>query len=203
VTPSGFPTRTAEPGTPGPAPPLLEDRRPGPGRLAGFVLLFFTVASGLAAFSAFPWVASPPGVALLKVAVKHVASPVEAGVTLSREELEKLPRHMRPAGGQGGESRGRRDTTVRVTLDGRPVLARTYRPSGLRGDGPTFVYEEVELRPGRYRLEAILAEAGRLPGRSSDAPPALERRFAADVDVAPGRVLLLELSSQQELVLRR
>jgi hypothetical protein len=164
--------------------------------------LFLTVASGLAVFSAFPWVASPPGVSLLKVAVKHVANPVEAGQTLSREELEKLPRHMRPAGGRGGESRGRRDTTVRVTLDGRPVLDRTYRPGGLRKDGPTFVYEEVPLRPGRYRLEATLAE-GRGPAGRSDAPPPLERRFEADVDVASGRILVLELSNQQELVLRR
>jgi hypothetical protein len=109
---------------------------------------------------------------------------------------------MRPAGGQGGESRGRRDTTVRVTLDGRPVLDRTYRPGGLRGDGPTFVYEEVPLRPGRYRLEATLAETGG-PATRSDAPPLFARGFAADVDVAPGRVLLLELSNQQDLVLRR
>jgi hypothetical protein len=165
-------------------------------------LLFLGVASGLATFSAFPWVASPSGVALVKVAVKHVASPVEAGQTLSREELEKLPRHMRPTGGQGGESRGRRDTTVRVTLDGRPILDRTYRPSGLRGDGPTFVYEEVDLRPGRYRLEATLAEVGG-PASRGDAAPLFERRFAADVDVAAGRILLLELSSHQELVLRR
>jgi hypothetical protein len=168
----------------------------------GFLLLLLTVASGLAAFSAFPWTASPPGVALLKVAVKHVASPVEAGATLSREELEKLPRHMRPASGQGETRGGRRDTTVRVTLDGRPVLDQTYRPSGFRGDGPTFVYEEVELRPGRYRLEASLAESGG-PTQRTDAPPPLARRFEADVDVAPGRILLLELSSQQELVLRR
>jgi hypothetical protein len=201
VTAPGSPETTTRPGAPGAGPPLLEDRRPGTGRLVGFLLLFLTVASGLAVFSAFPWVASPPDVALLKVAMKHVASPIEAGQTLSREELEKLPRHMRPVGGQGGETRGRRDTTVRVTLDGRPILDRTYRPGGLRGDGPTFVYEEVPLRPGRYRLEASLVEGGGTATRS-DAPPPLERRFAADVDVAPGRILLLELSNQQELVLR-
>jgi hypothetical protein len=200
VTPSGSPPDVTAPDPSAPGPPLLEDRRPGPGRRVGFLLLFLAVASGLAAFSAFPWVASPPGVALLKVAVKHVASPVEASVTLSREELEKLPRHMRPASGQGETSRGRRDTIVRVTLDGRPVLDGTYRPGGLRGDGPTFVYEEVELRPGRYRLEASLAESGGPAGRSD---PLFERRFEANVDVEPGRVLLLELSSQQELVLRR
>ena len=68
---------------------MLEDRRPGPGRLAGFILLFLAVASGLAVFSAFPWAATPPGVALLKVALKHVAAPTETGATLSREELEK------------------------------------------------------------------------------------------------------------------
>jgi hypothetical protein len=188
---------------PGGAPlPLLEERRPGPGRLAGFVALLVMVAAGLAVFSAFPWVATPPGVALLKIAVKHVAAPVGAAVALSREELEKLPRHMRPAGGQSAESRARRDTTVRVTLDGRPVLERTYRPSGLRGDGPTFVYEEVELRPGPHRLEATLLEAGG-PSERSDAPAPFERRLSADVDVASGQVLLLEISGQRELTLRR
>jgi hypothetical protein len=184
-----------------PGPALLENRRPGPGRIAGFVALFLAVASGLAVFSAFPWAASPPGVALLKVALKHVSAPVEAAAVLSPEELAKLPRHMRPAGGQGGERRGRRDTVVRVTLDGRPVLERTYRPSGLRSDGPTFVYEEVELRPGRYRIEASLAETGGPPARSGATAP-LERRVDADVDVASGEVLLLELSGQRELTLR-
>jgi hypothetical protein len=163
--------------------------------------LFLAVAASIAAFSAFPWIATPPGVALLKVAVKHVAGPVDGGVALSREELEKLPRHMRPASGQSGESRGRRDTTVRVTLVGRPVLERTYGPSGFRGDGPTFVYEEVRLVPGRHRLEATLSEVAGSSTRS-DAPVPLERRLSTEVDVESGRVLLLELSSQLELILR-
>ncbi len=103
---------------------------------------------------------------------------------ISREELEKLPRHMRPEGGQQGESRGRRDTTVRVTLDGRPVLDKTYRPSGLRGDGPTFVYEELDLPPGRHRLEATLEEAGGPARSDATSPP--ERRLVAEVEVSPG-----------------
>lgn len=181
--------------------PVLENRRPGPGRLAGFVLLLLAVASGLAVFSAFPWAATPPGVALLKVAFKHVSGLAQTGAVLSREELEKLPRHMRPEGGQqGGESRSRRDTTVRVTLDGRPVLDKTYRPSGLRGDGPTFVYEELDLLPGRHRLEATLGEAAGPARSDATSPP--ERRLVAEVEVSPGEVLLLELSSQQELALR-
>jgi hypothetical protein len=119
---------------------------------------------------------------------------------LSREELEKLPRHMRPEGGLRGESGSRRDTTVRVTLDGRPVLEKTYRPSGLRADGPTFVYEEVDLPPGLHRLDATLAEARGSGGSGATSPP--ERRLLTEVEVSPGQVLLLELSSQQEMTLR-
>jgi hypothetical protein len=181
--------------------PLLEDRRPGPRRLAGFVGLFLTVASGLAVFSAFPWAASPPGAALLKLAFRHVATRADAAAVLSREELEKLPRHMRPPGGAGVGAGPRRDTVLRVMLDGRPLLERGYRPSGLRHDGPTFVYEELPLSPGRHRLEATLAESSRPPDPGGVAS-AVERRLTADVEVRPEQVLLLELSAERELILR-
>jgi hypothetical protein len=107
---------------------------------------------------------------------------------------------MRPEGGQQGANRSRRDTTVRVTLDGRRILEKTYRSSGFGSDGPTFVYEELALVPGRHRLEATLSEA--IGSARSDAPPSPERRLVAEVEVSPGQVLLLELSSQQELILR-
>ena len=189
------------PGSPAAVPSVLEDRRRGPGRLAGFILLFLAVALGLAVFSAFPWAATPPGIALLKVAFKRVSAPVETGAALSREELEKLPRHMRPPGGQSSRTGTRRDTIVRVTLDGRPLLERTYRPSGLRHDGPTFVYEELPVPLGRHVLEAALVEAGGAPVKG-DATSLSEPRILAEVEVEPGHVLLLELSNQQDLTLR-
>ena len=106
---------------PGPSAPVadLEDRRPGPRQLAGFVALFLAVAAGLAAFSAWPWTASPAGAALLKVAFKHVATHAVEGTALSHEALEKLPKHMRPQSGEAVRSERRRDTVVQVTLDGR------------------------------------------------------------------------------------
>lgn len=199
MTAAGPPAPPVRPGMPGRA--VLADRRPGPWRLAGFVLLLLGAAAGLAVFSAFPWVASPPEAAVLKIAFKHVAAPAEAGRTLSREELERLPRHMRPETGQGARSRSRRDTTLRVAVDGRAVLERTYRPSGLRGDGPTFVYEELALSPGPHRLEATLTEGGPIrAGGDGAAPP--ERRIMAAVEVREGEVLLLELASGRELTLR-
>ena len=188
--------------SPPPAAPVLEDRRPGPGRFVGFILLFLMVAAGLAVFSAFPWVATPSDVALLKVAFKHVAAPVETSATLSREQLEKLPRHMRPPSGQTGASGTRRDTTVRVTLDGRAILEKTYRPSGLRHDGPTFVYEELTVPLGRHALKATLAERGESGDDDAHAEGAHRRRLSADVDAKSRQVLLLELSDRRELTLR-
>jgi hypothetical protein len=184
-----------------PADPVLENRRPGPYRLVGFVLLFLAVATGLAVFSAYPWAATPPGTALLKVAFKYVAAPAGAGVTLSREELEKLPRHMRPQGGQSSTSGTRRDTTVRVTLDGRLLLQKTYRPGGLRHDGPTFVYEELTVPLGTHFLDATLVEAGAGTAGSEVSPRG--RRIAVEVKVDPGQVFLLELSDRRELTLRQ
>jgi hypothetical protein len=199
VTAPGPLSSPAEPGVP--VLPVLADRRPGPGRCAGFVLLFLTAAAGLAVFSALPWAATRPGVAMLKVAFKHVSASAETGAALSREELEKLPRHMRPQGGQSGTTGTRRDTIVRVMLDGRPILERTYRPSGLRHDGPTFVYEELSVPLGRHVLEAALVETAAPAGSATTLPP--ERRIVADVEVEAGQVFLLELSNQQALALRQ
>ena len=192
----------APPPAPEPPDPVLEDRRPGPRRLVGFVLLFLAVAAVLAGFSAYPWAATPPGAALLKVAFKYVAAPAGAGATLSREELEKLPRHMRPQGGQSTTSGTRRDTTVRVMLDGQLLLQKTYRPGGFRHDGPTFVYEELTVPLGTHALDATLSETGGGTAETeTTSPPG--RRITAEVKVDPGQVFLLELSDRRELTLRQ
>jgi hypothetical protein len=173
--------------------PILEERRPSPARLAGFVALLLGVAWGLGAFAAFPWQASPPDAALLKVAIKRVADFEEAARPLSAEELAALPRHMRPVSGASVPTGRRRDTRLSVVLDGRPVLDRTYRPGGWRHDGPTLAYAELPLSPGRHRLEAILRDAGEAGAAA---------RLDAELDVQPWHVLRLELSPDGAITVR-
>jgi len=179
--------------------PVLESRRPSVGRLIGFTLLLSAVSLGLCVFSAFPWRGSDPGAAEVRVAFKHVAAFEEAGTALSPEELAKLPRHMRPTNQERVRTGRRVDTLLTVSVDGRVLLDRHYRPGGLRHDGPTFGYEELALSPGRHLLEVSLADR-----RPEGAEAATPRRWQLreELDVAGGRALLVEFSEDTGLSLR-
>jgi hypothetical protein len=175
---------------------VLEDRRPSIARLIGFALLLTAVSWGLGAFAAFPWVASDPDAAVVRVAFKHVAEFEHAGTRLSKEEIEKLPRHMRPQNLQHAPTGRRVPTRLRVAVDGRRLLDKEYSPGGLRHDGPTFGYEELAVAPGRHLLEARLADHA--PEHAAPRRWQLEQ----EVDLQPGQALLVEFSEDGGLRVR-
>lgn len=179
--------------------PVLESRRPSVGRLVGFVFLLSGVSLGLCVFSAFPWRGSDPGAAEVRLAFKHVATFEEAGTALSPEELARLPRHMRPTSAERARTGRRVDTLLTVSVDGRVLLDRRYRPGGLRHDGPSFGYEELPLAPGRHLLEVSLADQ-----QPEGAPAATARQWQLreELEVTPGRALLVEFSEDKGLSVR-
>lgn len=177
--------------------PGLESRRPGAGRLAGFALLLSAVSWALGAFAAWPWTASEPDAAVIRVAFKHVAAfEAAAAGTLSPEDLAKLPRHMRPSAPERGRTGRRVDTLLTVDLDGRRLVERQYRPGGLRRDGPTYGYEELPARPGRHLLEVALAD------RQAASVGARRWRLRQDIALRPGQALLVEFSEEAGLTVR-
>lgn len=177
--------------------PVVEDRRPRVGRLVGFALLLAAVSFGLGAFAAAPWPASAPDAAMLRVAFKHVAAFEHSGTVRSKEEIEKLPRHMRPASPERAQTGRRVHTLLRVEVDGRTLLERRYAPGGLRGDGPTFAYEELPIRPGRHALEVVLAD---------EAPAGVSTprqwRLREEVEIGKGQAPLVEFSEEAGLTVR-
>jgi hypothetical protein len=179
--------------------PAIEDRRPRLGRLAGFALLLSAVSWGLGAFAAHPWTASAPDAAMIRISFKHVAAFEHEGPGLSKEEIEKLPRHMRPTSPERGRTGRRVGTVLSVRLDGRPLLERQYSPGGLRHDGPTFAYEEAAVRPGRHRLEVVLADEG---GTQAGSPGPLRWRLDEEIAIAGGQVVLIEFTEDTGLVRR-
>jgi hypothetical protein len=179
--------------------PVLESRRPSAARLVGFALLLTAVSLGLCVFSAFPWTASEPGAAVVRIAFKHVAAFEHAGTALSQEEIDKLPRHMRPTSPALAQTGRRVDTRLTVTVDGRVFLDRHYRPGGLRHDGPTFGYEELAVPPGRRLVEVTLADRQPEGAREGSG-----RRWQLKegVEITRGRALLVEFSEETGLTVR-
>ena len=178
--------------------PVFESRRPPIARLVGFSALLIAVSWGLGAFAAFPWTASDPQSAVVRVALKHVASFEHEVAEKPKEELDKLPRHMRPQSQERSRTGRRVQSVLTVTVDGQSILRKSFAPGGLRGDGPTFAYEEVPVTPGRHRLQVTLVDG------HADRDALTPRRWTLeeDLDVRPGQAPLIEFSEDAGLRLR-
>ncbi|OGL00879.1 MAG: hypothetical protein A3E31_17920 [Candidatus Rokubacteria bacterium RIFCSPHIGHO2_12_FULL_73_22] len=163
-------------------PGVVPSRRPGPLRVSGFVAVLVAVSWALGAFSAWPWTVTAPGSARLRISLRHVTGFHADVRTRSAEELAKLPAHMRPKDASVPVTGRRADAVLSVRVDGRPALTRTYRPTGLRRNGPVYAYEELALAPGRHVVGLTLTDAG--SGRAWPLDTAIE--------FAPGRAPLVE-----------
>jgi len=74
-------------------PTVVPARRPGAGRIVGFVVLLAAIAWGLGALAAWPWRASAPTGAIVRISVRHVSGFAGAVERRSPEELARLPAH--------------------------------------------------------------------------------------------------------------
>lgn len=160
---------------------IVSDRRPTVARIASFLALLTAVSWALGTFAAWPWSATRADEARLRISLRHVS---DFGETVRPDQdVETRPRHMRPIDRTRPTTGRRADARLTVSIDGRPVLARTYRPTGLRRDGPVYAYEEIAVTPGRHAVAVTLADVGAPNRRWS-----IER----EVEFAPGRAPLVE-----------
>ena len=120
---------------------IVPDRRPRPARIAGFLALLTTVSWVLGTFAAWPWAATLPGEARLRISLRYVSG-FEKTAGPDEQAGTRL-RHMRPVEGVTASTGRRAEARLTVSIDGRPVLSRTYQPTGLRRDGPIYGYEEI------------------------------------------------------------
>lgn len=132
----------------------------------------------IAAFSGRPvYSFYPRDAALLVASLQYTAEP-RACRERGAEELARVPEHMRTP---LACTRERRDVVVRLEIDGKERLAKTYRPAGLRSDGPAYVYEKFTVAPGLHDVRLDVREAG-----------GPEKTLRSErVDVPAGRVVLL------------
>ena len=103
----------------------------------------------LSALSRLPYPVADEDVAVLRLSWRAAARVEEACRTLSAEELERLPVHMR-----NPEACRRRGVPYRleVEVDGAPTLGERMQPAGPQGDRPIYVFHDLPVEPGDHHV---------------------------------------------------
>ncbi len=164
------------------APPPRSMTMPKPVRLAGQALLYLLFAAFVGTFATWPaYALLAPGQGLLRLSFSH---PGKIGTDCrkrSADELAKLPPQMRNA---EDCQRGRSPVSVRIVLDGRTLLDRSYAPAGLSHDGASSAYWRTPLPAGPHRLQVSFRDDQR------EGAPVHEKDTT--LQVAEGQIVLID-----------
>jgi hypothetical protein len=192
----------------------------------------FAIAAtlALAGLSHAPYPTRPGQEAAVRLAWSGRPERIETCRAPSKEELEKLPAHMRLSVVCEGTSARYR---LRVSLNGTPVVEQIIRGTGLRHDRPIYLLREFPTPPGRYDLEVgferidslqsgtgdsaevqpeSLEPGADIPGRAireaeerrrrrSEAMPP-ELRLSESIVLAPGAVVLISYDAERRRLVR-
>lgn len=124
--------------------------------------------------------------ALVKLSFSHKGQRIVECRQRSAEELAKLAPNMRVA---MDCPRERSPITVELELDGKLVHQQTLKPTGLTSDGVSYLYKRFPVVAGEHHLAMRLRDSVHIEGFN------YER--VADVDIAPGQVLIIDFNPEQ------
>lgn len=139
-------------------------QRAGSVRVVAGVIVAVLFTLGIAAGSRVPVTFSASDEALLRLSWRMRGITAEECRTLSDEELERLPVHMRNPRACIGVIA---PYALTLSVDGVVLAADTVRPPGARGDRPLNVLREYPLEPGEHRIalrfHAVLPDGVEVP----------------------------------------
>lgn len=112
---------------------------------ANILLSSLALMFAIALLSGTNWTPPSTDAGLLRLSWRLTGQTIEDCRTLSAEELSRLPIHM-----QKPEDCSQTFVSYRlnVLIDDKKVLSKTIEPSGFREDGPIYVSEEIQVKPG-------------------------------------------------------
>jgi hypothetical protein len=137
-----------------------------------------------------PYTHLPAGDALVKLSVVHTGERKEDCHERTPEELAKLAPNMRAA---TVCPRERVPVAIRIDLDGAPLFDIVAPPRGLAHDGASTVYRRIAIPAGRHRIVARLNDTRK---------EGFAHVREAELDVAAGRVLVIDFDPAQGWVFR-
>ena len=136
----------------------MPDMRIVIGQLCAFTLF----AIGIGYFSNSPsYTYHDPALALIMVSFSHASERKEDCRRFTAEETAALaPNMRRPM----DCPRERVPVHVELSMDGKLLLSKSYRPTGLAKDGSTSIYERIPVMPGQHQVQVKLRDSNREHG---------------------------------------
>ena len=122
---------------------------------AAALVLTAAIAWGVRAGSDWSYASPTPAGSELIVTFKHPGQVSERSREVSKEELERTPVHMRRT---RIYERARAPVRMRVVLDGRTVVERTYQAKGLWHDGNSVAVELIPVAPGAHTVDVAIGD---------------------------------------------
>ena len=152
----------------------------------GQVLMYAAFAFVVGWFATMPpYQYADPGMASVKVSLSHAADRVEPCVELTPEEIAELAMNMRRT---EACERERLPLYVELDVDGETIFSIVAEPAGLWNDGPSSVYERLDLTPGPHRVTARLRDTARADG--------WDYTDTVDVVLEPGRYFTVTFKAE-------
>jgi hypothetical protein len=141
-------------------------------RVASLILLVL-LGAGILCLSKLSYTFSDPALSLLKLSIKHTSKRVvecdETALLKERAEMyKKMLKETKRARMKieklGECSRERHPIYVELFIGGKKKLEGTYKPGGLRNDGPSFAYGNFKVTPGTRNIIVKLRDSGKVQG---------------------------------------
>ena len=153
----------------------------------GQALLYGLFALTIGVFANWPlYHPLPEQTALIKISFIHHGQRVAECRAFTPQELAKLAPNMRTP---MKCERERSPVIVEVDLDGASVYRKVAAPSGLSRDGPSSVYQRLEVPAGEHRI------AVRLKDNAGKA--AFNYTREVTVKLAPSQILVIDFDAQK------
>jgi hypothetical protein len=153
---------------------------------------------GVSWLSRVPMAGAQPDEAILRLSWRTLGFRIEQCRSRTDEELAALAPHMRTpevCTGRGA------DYELRVTVDGAEMVRDTVIPAGARGDRPVYVFRDLLLGPGQYRVGIDFAAL--VPPTYESANEAVALAWEGDVQLSPREIGLITLDASGRNLVHR
>lgn len=100
----------------------------------------------------------------------------EKRITMNMSKLEGCPRERFPV-------------VVQLSVDGKMLLDKGFKPKGIKRDMASYIYDDFIIKPGVHRITAAMYDSG-----DKNKP---DSTFDGTVDIKPGEIKVLRFDNSQ------